>query len=152
MLTSNIIKLRSYIDKALKKAEHNYTDFNKNYGYDDISLSFSGTAAATAPPSVSFDKPADKIVSSDKNTITGTAVSATSVTISTITASVVLSGEGNTQTPTVSFTQGSGTVPWTLKITAAETYKTYDITITATDENNRSGSASERFTYGTTTN
>ena len=35
MLTSNIIRLRSYIDKAIVKTDSNYSDFNKNY-----SLSF----------------------------------------------------------------------------------------------------------------
>ncbi len=31
MLSSNIIRLRSYIDKAVVKAENGYSDFNKNY-------------------------------------------------------------------------------------------------------------------------
>jgi len=49
MLTSNIIKLRSYVDKAIVKADHNYSDFNKNYSLsiqlslDGFSLSFLNT-------------------------------------------------------------------------------------------------------------
>ena len=36
MLSSNIIRQRSYIDKAIVKAEHNYSDFNKNYSLSII--------------------------------------------------------------------------------------------------------------------
>lgn len=41
MLTSNIIRLRSYIDKAIIKADNNYSDFNKNYSLS-IQLSLDG--------------------------------------------------------------------------------------------------------------
>ena len=41
MLSSNIIRLRSYIDKAIVKAENNYSDFNKNYSLS-IQLSLDG--------------------------------------------------------------------------------------------------------------
>lgn len=41
MLTSNIIRLRSYIDKAIVKTDNNYSDFNKNYSLS-IQLSLDG--------------------------------------------------------------------------------------------------------------